>query len=359
MPREISSFDTPTQRENHRHPSVISRGASPNVLPSQDYASRTARWRKAAVKEAQMHILLVNDDSAKRCLFQIAQAELGPIRCELTCADRLEEALRSGSEDPYDIILLDFPHSAALMVKTLSRLRAKAPGVPIVLLNDQLPPTCASVTGEVELRNALKTRGNEQPLARAVRYAIERSRLREQLPRLAFLDDLTGLCNRRGFFLLADHHLRMARRSQRSLLLLYVDLDGLKQINDTLGHREGDRALSRTAEVLCTTFRESDVVGRLGGDEFGVLTWEDSGQSAEAAVARLLRGVEKSNATRSCQHLLSLSVGVARFDPTRMSSLEELMVQADGALYGKKRNRYDPKNQLTPAASQAPVPCAS
>jgi diguanylate cyclase (GGDEF)-like protein len=173
------------------------------------------------------------------------------------------------------------------------------------------------------------------------------------------LDDLTGLCNRRGFFLLADHQLRMARRSKRSLLLLYVDLDGLKQINDTLGHREGDHALKRAAQVLCTTFRASDVIGRLGGDEFGVLTWEDSGQSAEAAVARLLRGVEKSNATSSCQHPLSLSVGVARFDPIRMSSLEELMVKADAVLYGKKRNRHDPRTQLTPTASQAPVPCAS
>jgi diguanylate cyclase (GGDEF)-like protein len=192
-----------------------------------------------------------------------------------------------------------------------------------------------------------------------VRYAVERSRLKEQLPRLAFLDDLTGLCNRRGFFLLAEHQLRMARRSKRNLLMLFVDLDGLKQINDTLGHREGDLALRRTAEVLCTTFRASDVVGRLGGDEFVVLTWEDSGQSAQAAVKRLLRRVEKANASGSCRHTLSLSVGVARFDPARMSSLEELMAKADGALYGQKRSKHDATPPPMQTTSQVPVPCTS
>lgn len=311
------------------------------------------------MKETQMHVLLVDNDPANRCLFQVAQAELGSIRCDLTRADRLEQALRSGREDPYDIILLDFPHSAVLMVKTLAQLRTKAPGIPIVLLTADQPSTSASAAGEVELRTALRAGSNGHPLARAVRYAVERSRLREQLPRLAFLDDLTGLCNRRGFFLLADHQLRMARRSKTSLLLLFVDLDGLKQINDTLGHREGDLALSRAAEILCTTFRASDVVGRLGGDEFAVLTWEDSGQSAEAVVTRLLGGVEKSNATGSCQHVLSISVGVARFDPTRVSSLEELIAQADVALYGQKRSKYHAKPQPTQTTSQGPVPCTA
>lgn len=302
-----------------------------------------------AVKKTQMHVLLVDDDPANRCLFQVAQAELGSIRCDVANTDRLGQALRSGEEDPYDLILLDFPHSAALMVKTLVRLRAKAPGIPIVLLTDEDRSAKPKNSGEGEL-------GDRHPLARAVQYVVDRSRLKESLPRLAFLDDLTGLCNRRGFFLLADHQLRAARRSKGSLLLLFADLDGLKQINDALGHREGDRALMRTAEVLSTTFRTSDVIGRLGGDEFGVLTLEDSGQSSETVIRRLLQRVDQSNASCSDRHVLSLSIGVARFDPAHVSSLEELLARADVALYKQKRSKQSSQFQVTQATPQTLAP---
>lgn len=297
------------------------------------------------MKEAPLHILLVDNDRANGRLCQVARAEMRSIRCELAHADRLDKALQSSGQDPYDIILVDFTLSAALMVKTLVTLRQKVPGTPIVLLTEDSPVSCAGVAGEVELRNASRGPGNGDSLARAIRYAVERRRLKETLPRLAFLDDLTGLYNRRGFFLLAEQQLRLARRTKRNLLLLFVDLDGLKQINDTFGHREGDLALTRVAKVLGTTFRASDVIARLGGDEFGVLTWEDSGQSAEFVASRLLQHVEKSNNASSFRHTLSLSLGVARFDPTHMSSVEELMARADEALYAQKRGKRHPESR--------------
>jgi PAS domain S-box-containing protein len=117
--------------------------------------------------------------------------------------------------------------------------------------------------------------------------AIERARMQAALRNLSLTDELTGLCNRRGFLALAEQHLKLARRLRRSVCLVFADLDDLKQINDTLGHQCGDEALVKTAEVLRETFRHSDILGRLGGDEFMALAMEDSKQTPAKILNRL------------------------------------------------------------------------
>lgn len=166
----------------------------------------------------------------------------------------------------------------------------------------------------------------------------ERVRMEEALRALALLDELTGLYNRRGFSILAEHQLKMAERGKRRMLLLFGDLDGMKQINDTFGHSEGDRALMEAAEVLQETFRESDIVARIGGDEFVVLAIETNGSPAEVLTARLRENLEACNAEADRRYQLSLSVGVAHYDPTRPCSLDDLLAGADRAMYEQKRS---------------------
>ncbi len=159
-----------------------------------------------------------------------------------------------------------------------------------------------------------------------------------ELRSLALVDDLTGLYNRRAFLALATQQLRVARRNDQRLLLFFADIDHLKQINDTFGHAEGDRALFRAAHSLEQTFRNSDIVARLGGDEFAVFALEASSQHANVILHRLAKSLQASNAVES-RYNLSVSVGVARFDPKNPISLGELMEQADQSMYTKKRNR--------------------
>jgi len=161
--------------------------------------------------------------------------------------------------------------------------------------------------------------------------------LDRELRHLALTDELTCLYNRRGFFAAAVQQLKLASRQAQSLLLLYCDVDGLKKINDSYGHQEGDLALIRAADALERTFRDSDIVARLGGDEFVVLALEASGQTREVLLRRLEKCVKKSNAGES-RYELSLSVGVARFNPKRTITLGDLMAQADKAMYEKKRS---------------------
>jgi len=178
-------------------------------------------------------------------------------------------------------------------------------------------------------------------LMRAVECAVKQYMLRAELSNLAFTDELTGLYNRRGFLPLTQRQLKLGRRSGREMLLFFIDVDGLKWINDSFGHSEGDLALARTAEVLRGTFRDSDVLARLGGDEFAALAIEASGHSEATITARLLQNLETVS-TNESGYILSLSLGVVRFDPRTTSSIAQLMLQADRAMYEHKTQRRRP-----------------
>jgi diguanylate cyclase (GGDEF)-like protein len=151
-------------------------------------------------------------------------------------------------------------------------------------------------------------------LKRAALWAVQKSLLDREARSLAITDDLTGFFNRRGFLASVTQQLILAHRDNQSVLLFYFDVDHLKGINDSFGHRDGDLALVRTADALEETFRDSDVLARLGGDEFVVLAWEASIPHAQAILSRLEKHLEKVNAEEFC-YKLSLSVGVARYDP--------------------------------------------
>jgi len=123
----------------------------------------------------------------------------------------------------------------------------------------------------------------------------------------------------------------------------------LKQINDSFGHCEGDRALKRAAGVLEETFRDSDVVARLGGDEFAVLAIEAAGHSERTIQTRLFDGLKSISAEQS-DYEISLSLGFARFDPRNCTSIGELMSKADQAMYEQKRRRSAQVTEMAPSA---------
>ena len=154
---------------------------------------------------------------------------------------------------------------------------------------------------------------------------------------LATSDTLTHLRNRRGFMLVARQVLSFARRTEKPACLIFVDLDGMKRINDELGHEEGDRALIHTANLLSATFRNSDITARLAGDEFCVLLSGSSALEARSAVDRLMAAVEERN--RDSTPALSLSVGLADWSPASEESLDELMRRADREMYVHKRSK--------------------
>jgi diguanylate cyclase (GGDEF)-like protein/PAS domain S-box-containing protein len=164
----------------------------------------------------------------------------------------------------------------------------------------------------------------------------ERKRAEAALQSLSLIDELTGLYNRRGFLAVTEQHVAAIRRDNKIPIVLYADLDGLKIINDSYGHHEGDRALATAAQILNGTFRSSDILARLGGDEFVALAAIEADEGAESLTDRLREQFDAHNALRSRPYNLSVSVGVANFEDDRYS-IEDLMAQADRAMYEEKR----------------------
>jgi diguanylate cyclase (GGDEF)-like protein/PAS domain S-box-containing protein len=167
----------------------------------------------------------------------------------------------------------------------------------------------------------------------------ERKRAEAAIQALSVVDELTGLYNRRGFLAFSEQHLTSILRTNKSLMVLYADLDGLKQINDSFGHMEGDRALRKTAQLLTETFRSSDVLGRLGGDEFTVFAAVQPDGGVESALDRLNRKFAFFNATSKAPFKLAVSVGLAIMNPDEAETVEQLMARADKAMYENKRKR--------------------
>jgi diguanylate cyclase (GGDEF)-like protein len=179
-------------------------------------------------------------------------------------------------------------------------------------------------------------------LSRALAASAGRiTALQDDLRRAAAVDPLTRLNNRRGFLPIAEHQLRIAQRTREAMAIVFVDVDGLKHVNDTLGHSVGDTLIAEAAVVLRTTFRASDLPARMGGDEFCVLLRGESAVSAERAVERLLAAVEDANRERGRAFELSLSVGISRFDPDRPVSIDRLIEEADALMYANKRAKRD------------------
>jgi len=157
--------------------------------------------------------------------------------------------------------------------------------------------------------------------------------------RLATLDELTGLSNRRGFNMLAKHALAMCARTDTPVTLMLFDLNGFKELNDTLGHAEGDAALASFGAELLANYRESDVVARLGGDEFCVLLSGATAGEVPATLDKLSERIESRNEGRDPAARLSYSVGTAVYDPDVHASIADLVDAADALMYEDKRTR--------------------
>jgi diguanylate cyclase (GGDEF)-like protein len=190
----------------------------------------------------------------------------------------------------------------------------------------------------VELQSSLCDRVKE--LENAI---IEKEQAEEALRNLSLTDHLTGLYNHRGFFTVAEHAQKMARRNKQHSLLIYADMDGLKEINDTLGHATGSLAIAQLAEILRRTFRDCDIVARLGGDEFAILAPNVSKDESDSVVHRLRSNLDKHNLDHPQDYPLGLSIGAVPIDYNDPSTLEQQLERADTEMYSDKRFRKSQK----------------
>lgn len=158
-----------------------------------------------------------------------------------------------------------------------------------------------------------------------------------ELEQLIYSDHLTGLYNSRGLEVLSAHVRSVAVRSKHAITAFYIDVNDLKQINDTYGHSMGDSAIIETAEALNHSFRNADVSARVGGDEFVVLVLEDADETVETMLKRLRLEVDKRNAQAGRCYKLSISVGVGSYPASYDFNIQQLIKEADQRMYQAKK----------------------
>ncbi|MEG4047854.1 MULTISPECIES: diguanylate cyclase [unclassified Microcoleus] len=307
---------------------------------------------------AQTNILIVDDTPDNlRLLAKILESQGYIVRKALN--GRM--ALQGVHRDPPSLILLDINMPEMNGYEVCQKLKASEASdqIPVIFISalerlenkvrafelggvDYITKPFQEQEVLMRVKNQLLIQQQRQQLLeqnqRLEHEIQERLRAEAEVRQLSVTDELTGLYNRRGFFLLADQQLKIARRTQTSYFILFADLDGLKKINDTLGHEMGDRVIVDAAQILKQTFREADIVARLGGDEFALFIPNFSGDSSINFQARLQENIDRFN-QHSERAYISISLGVEFGDLNNEVLLEQLLAKADKLMYEHKRTK--------------------
>jgi two-component system cell cycle response regulator len=292
---------------------------------------------------SKQHTILLIESSNEDALFFKGLLKNNPFLstpCLVLHAKTLADALSLVGVKKIDLILTNLFLPDSMGVETFIKLHHTAPSVPIVVLTNETDETLALEAVSRGAQDYIsKAELNLHFFDRMICFAIEREHVTKTLRTLIFTDEMTKIYNRRGFFHLAENQLEIRQRMKKECALFLLDVDYLKEINDTYGHSEGDKALLATTECLTQTFRRSDVIGRLGGDEFAIFALNITPAKGKALLEDLDDKLRLMNAKKKHPFELSFSCGGVYLSSDETATLEDLLKAADEALYVEKKRK--------------------
>lgn len=310
-----------------------------DINQTPGWSARPKLTALAATPQILVRVLLLESSESDAALVDRALAMDPDAQYEITRVARIGSALNLIGRQRFDVMVTELylPDSAGL--DTVATLISRDPSVPLVVLTGSVDESLAIQAVQLGAQDYLfKADLKGRTLARCLSYAMERHRVVEALHQLSLVDDLTGLYNRRGLLLLGNRTLAEAARLQRPVLVLFADMDEFKQVNDRWGHAHGDSALRVVAGAFRDTFRGSDIIARIGGDEFCAVGMMGTSLHTTALENRLRARVEAHGATEGLPFSVSVSIGVRILYPGA-GALDEALVLADAAMYEDKRRR--------------------
>jgi len=287
------------------------------------------------MKSSHYKILIVDDDESMRSLMVTLLIQKGH-SCETATNGR--EALDKISKTEFNAAITDIVMPEMDGISLTKELSNRYQRLPVMIITGYTEEYSAETAMASGAREFIKKPFSPTEFIIRFDKMMREHRAEDALLILSLTDDLTGLYNRRRFFVLTEQYLKVAIRTKKRLLLLFIDMDDLKWINDQYGHNEGDQALIDFAEILKQSFRESDIIARIGGDEFVVL-FVSTDENHERLLTRLHENLKDYNDQRSRRYPLSVSVGTAQFDPEYPISIDELLSKADASMYAEKRKK--------------------
>lgn len=250
---------------------------------------------------------------------------------------RMSDALQALHESAYDIILLDLALPDGFGLECYHQIHDSFSSIPIIILTGHKDEQTAFQSVQTGAQDYIhKDFSDPNMLVRSVLFGIERHKHWQSFRNMSLIDELTGLHNRRGFFTLGDQLVKMMKRSDDQVFIVFFDLDNMKTINDTFGHAIGDEALKQTAQTLRNTFRESDVIARLGGDEFAVVAVISNQYNEDILLSRFQENIARFNRNNEHNFQLSVSTGIVLVEKDSSVSIEDWLHKADQLMYQEK-----------------------
>ncbi len=299
----------------------------------------TATIEAATPARTGLCVLVIEDDPDEAdCIEQtLRAAEIEGLSIELV--DRLFAGLDRLGRGGVDVCLLDLWLPDSTGTRSVLAARAQAPHVPVLVLAATGDDVAERALGEGAAALVMKESLDPAGLARSIRSAIEKSKASGRRNGAAPRDPLTGLLGLEGLRTFGVEHVRLATAARRPFALIYAHVDGLRRINEERGWKGGNQLLLETAGLLTSTFRASDVVSRVGGDEFGILLTEVTVDppGEDRACERLEAALEELNAGRATRRRLELSIEAVRFEPADPCSIDELLDRGRVGVQDRKR----------------------
>ena len=293
------------------------------------------------MNDRPLKFLVIEDKTQNARLVPEVLGEFGVALFDLHCTDRLSKGLLQLLDDDLSVVLIDLALPDSQGFDTFRRVHSQAPHVPIIVLVTSESEYLATQAVEAGAQDyILKDQLSTHSLIRTIFYATERERVEERLTQLVYYDGLTNLPNRMLFVDRLSQAITRVAWHKRLVAVMFLDLDHFKRINDTLGHKVGDRLLKAVSERLTSCLRVGDTVARMGGDEFTIILADVARSQDVARLAeKIIDLLSKPYLIDDRELFVTASIGISLY-PNDGEDAETLLKNADMAMYrAKKRGR--------------------
>ncbi len=291
---------------------------------------------KETTNVKDVKILLIEDNKVDIQTITNFIEQSKRLNAQIKTVDSIKKAKTIMFYEPIDIILIDINVQGMKFDEFYDAFDQDNLSIPYIVITDERDEDIGIEAVKKGAQDYLvRSEISERILRRAIIYSLERHDILDSLYRATIVDELTGLYNRRGLYTLGNQQVELAKRHDDDIFIFYLDLDGMKKINDTLGHEFGDKALIETSNIMHKSFRTTDILSRLGGDEFVVVAVKAQHEFIPIIIQRVKDYVKKQNASNK-KYQISISIGVSKIDLESKSPLDDAIHDADKKMYQSK-----------------------
>tara|TARA_Y100001970_G_C14123373_1_gene797573 strand:- start:149 stop:1066 length:918 start_codon:yes stop_codon:yes gene_type:complete len=292
------------------------------------------KTKKITPKEVS--ILLVEDNKKDIQMITDYISQSNRLSANIQTVDSIKKAKTIMFYQKVDILLVDLNIEGIKFDELFDRFNKETLSIPYIVITDERDEDMGIEAVQKGAQDYLvRSELSERILRRAIIYSLERHEILDSLYKTAIIDELTGLYNRRGLYTLGNQQVELAKRHNDDIFIFYLDLDGMKEINDTLGHDYGDKALLTASKLMHKTFRTTDILSRLGGDEFVAVAVKAQYEFIPIIIQRMKEYIKEENKILK-DYQISMSIGVSKVELEHEAPLDDAIKNADREMYRVK-----------------------